>query len=270
MLKRISKNQEIGKNVRIGANAHLAENISIGDNVTIDRNATILEGVVIGKESFIGCGVILGERTRNFYQNPKNYKPETCSIGKNAIIRAHTIIYSGAVIGNGFECGSNVLIREHTKIGANSRVGTGSDIQGYCKIGNYVSAHSNVTVGQNSEIEDFVWLHPYALLLNDLYPPTALDMKGPRIGRYSVIGVKSLIFPKVVLGEHVIVAAASVVKNNVKDYQIVSGNPARKVVDARGLKALVGKRVIQPYPWMKHREKGYPWEKHGWQSGVSY
>lgn len=251
---------QIGKRVQIGENVEIAPGVKIGSDVTIERDVTLREGVVIGPNSTIGRGCILGERLRDFYKNPKKYRPPKCELGAHAILRAGTIIYGGVKIGPHFETGPYVTIREKTIIGHHTRFGNFSDIQGDCRIGNYVSAHSNVTIGQLAVVEDFVWLHPYVILINDWYPPTCLGMAGPYIGPFSVVGAYSVIYPGVRLGRHVVVGAQSAVRSNVKSYQLVTGQPAKAVLDARNLITEVKGKPVHPYPWMQHRKAGYPWD----------
>jgi acetyltransferase-like isoleucine patch superfamily enzyme len=60
-------------------------------------------------------------------------------------------------------------------------------------------------------------------------PPTADDVR-PIVIRDNVwIGVNSLIFPGVTIGEGSVVSAGSVVTGDVPPYTVVAGNPARKV-----------------------------------------
>jgi acetyltransferase-like isoleucine patch superfamily enzyme len=244
----------IGKNVKLGSNVHLGKNIEIGANTIIENNAVLYDGVRLGANSFVGPNCVLGERLRSYHSNPKRYIAPVCKIGAHAILRTGTVIHGGATIGSHFETGPYVTIREKTVIGNHSRFGNYSDLQGYCKIGNHVSGHSNVTVGQYSTVSDYVWLHPYSILINDWYPPTGLDMKGPIIGAYSVIGAGSMIYPGVKLGKHVIVAAQSGVRSDVKDFQIVSGLPAKETIDSRKLIAMIKGKPVRPYPWMQHRK----------------
>jgi len=252
---------DIGRNVKIGRNVEMEADVVIGDDCVIERNATLYAGTRLGAGVHVGPGCILGERPRAYYQKLAGFKPKPCVIGANSVLRAGTIIYGDVQIGAHFESGPYVSIREKTKIGHHSRFGNYSDIQGFCSIGNYVAGHSNVTVGQQSRVADFVWLHPYVILLNDWFPPTGLDIRGPVIGRYSVIGAASVIFPGVKLGEHVIVGAQSAVKKSVKSHRIVSGQPAVEGTDARKLVTLIKGKAVRPYPWMRHRKAGYPWEK---------
>ena len=56
-----------------------------------------------------------------------------------------------------------------------------------------------------------------------------------KIGKYSSIAAGSAIMPGVTIGKGVIVSVGSVVKRNVPDFAVVSGNPAKIVGDARVL-----------------------------------
>jgi len=241
--------------IATGANVEIAATVRIGDDTTVERDVSLYDGVQIGSHSYIGRGCILGERLRSYYTKPKEYQPPPCVVGHHSILRSGTIIYGDVQIGSHFETGPYVTIREKTRIGHHSRFGNFSDIQGFCAIGNHVLGHSHVTVGQFSTIKDFVWMHPFTILLNDWFPPSSLNLKGPTIGRYSVLAACVVIFPGVRLGEHVVVGAQSAVKMNVRDYQVVTGNPAKEMVDARKLVTTIKGKIVHPYPWMKHKKQ---------------
>lgn len=50
--------------------------------------------------------------------------------------------------------------------------------------------------------------------------------KSVKISRYAFIGAGAIILPGVSIGQGALVAAGAIVKNDVEDFQIVSGNPA--------------------------------------------
>jgi len=54
-----------------------------------------------------------------------------------------------------------------------------------------------------------------------------------KIGKYSFIGSGSMILPGMTIGKGAIVSVNSVVKHNVPDFMIVSGNPAKIIADVR-------------------------------------
>lgn len=233
----------------------------IGARTRIAPGALLYDGVEIGDDCVIGPGVVLGEPTRAFYRDPA-YAFARTAIGSGAIVRARATIYTGVEIGDGFECGVGVLIRERSRLGHRVSVGSYSDLEGELTVGEYTRIHSNVHVAQGTTIGRYVWMHPFALVINDQFPPTELTAARAAIGDFSVVGAGALLFPGARLGRHVIVAAGSRVTGEVADYQLVRGDPARPVCDARRLVTDVDGAVVRPYPWMAHRRTGYPWE-HG-------
>lgn len=253
----ISKKARIGKNVKIGCGVVIDDEVSIGDNVRIDDYARILNGVSIGENSFIGAFSTLGEP--GIYT--ENHKVGKITIGKNALIRSHSIIYHSNKIGSNFQTGHRVSIRENSEIGNNVRIGTVSDIQGNCQIGNYVNLHSNVHIGQKSVIEDFVWIFPYVVLTNDPTPPSN-TLLGVRVKKFAAIATGAILLPGVIVGEDALVGACTLVNRNVDDKMIVVGNPMKQIGDVSRIKdKTTGKTV---YPWKFNFERGMPWEGIGY------
>lgn len=235
-------------NVRISPNARVGRNVRIGDNVVI------YDGVEIGDDSIICNDSVLGEPLNDYYRDSKYENPATI-IGPGALIRSHAIIYAGCTIGPGFSTGHRVTIRENTTIGEECSLGTMCDIQGNVRIGKYCRLHSNVHISQTSVIENFVFFYPYSVMTNDPYPPSE-DIRGGHVGSYSQVGVHAVILPGIRVGENSLVGANSVVGKNVPPCSLVTGDPAKVVMDLRNYVAM-GKG--KPYPWMKRFDRGMPW-----------
>jgi len=237
----ISPHAKIGKNVRIG------DNTSIYDNVRIDDNTTIANNCVIG------------EPLQDYYFSEHYENPETV-IKSGALIRSHTVIYSGSEFGENFATGHRITIREYTKFGDNCRVGTLSDIQGYSTFGNHCWLHSNVHIGQKSTIGSFVFIYPYVVFTNDPTPPSDISI-GPTVGDYFQIAVFSVLLPGVQIGVHCLVGAGSIVGKDVEDFQLVLGNPAKFVKDVREIK---DRKTGEPhYPWPYRFNRNMPWADSG-------
>ena len=187
----------------------------IGRDVTIEPLCVIHPGVVVGDGSFIGSHSALGSPTADYFSNPTAYEPAPCRIGRNAVIRSHSVFYAGTDIGDDFSCGHRVTIREGSRIGDGVQVGTGSDLQGKLSIGSYSRLHSGVFVPQFTTIEEFVWVFPHAILLNDPHPPSDTCTQGPTIRRFAVIGANATISASVEVGEGALVGAMSLVRSDV-------------------------------------------------------
>ena len=182
---------------------------------------------------------------------------DACTIGSGALIRSHTVVYADIEIGDGFECGHHVTIREETRIGKGVRIGTDCDLQGKLTIGDYARLHSGVFVPQLTTIEELVWIFPRAVLLNDPHPPSDTCTQGPTIRRTAVVGAAATIFPGVEVGEGALVAAGSVVREDVPAGMVVAGVPAKVVGPTSDVTCRHG-RLDQVYPWSTHFRRGYP------------
>ena len=245
-------------NVRISPGTKVGRNVKFGDNVTI------YDGVEIGDDSIICNDSVLGEPLNAYYHDSSYENPATV-IGAGALIRSHAIIYAGCTIGKGFSTGHRVTIRENTVIGAECSVGTLCDIQGTVRIGNYCRLHSNVHISQTSVIEDFVFFYPYSVMTNDPYPPSE-DVRGGHVGSYTQVGVHAVILPGVRVGDNCLVGANSVVSKHVPSYSLVTGDPAKVVMDLRNY-VVLGKG--KPYPWMKRFDRGMPWAGMGYDAWMA-
>lgn len=245
-----------GNDVVIKEGSIIGDNVILEDNVYIDYNCIIRDNVTVKKNSSIGANCILGEFLQDFYQT-RHGGCHPLLIGENAIIRSGSIIYGDTVIGDNFQTGHHLTIRENTQIGNNVSVGTLSDIQGNCQIGNFVRIHSNVHVGQLSQIDDFVWIFPYTVLTNDPTPPSE-HFIGVSIKSFSVIATGSIIMPGIIIESDSLVAAGAIVTENVKEYTVVGGNPAKVIADIRKIKnRITGENI---YPWRYTFKRAMPWE----------
>ena len=91
----------IGKNVVFGHNCIIEANVQIGDDTYIDSNTIIRNGTQIGENSFVGANCIIGEYLMDFCMSRKSGS-HTLKIGKNALIRSGSIIYTNSEMGEGF------------------------------------------------------------------------------------------------------------------------------------------------------------------------
>jgi len=193
----------------------------------MSRNYILHPGVTLGPGCQIEDFCIIGAPPRN---TADGELPTT--IGREALIRSHTVIYAGNRIGACFQTGNKVNIRESNEIGDNVSIGTLSVIEHHVTIGSDVRIHSQAFVPEYTVLEDGAWLGPNVVLTNAKYPlspSTQENLRGPTIRKGAKIGANVTILPGIVIGENSLVGAGSVVVKDVPDSAVVAGNPARLV-----------------------------------------
>ena len=87
-------------------------------------------------------------------------------LGKQALIRTHTVIYCGSRIGERFQTGHHVLIREGCRIGDDVSIGTSSIVEHHVVIADGARLHSHCFVPEFSILEEGAWLGPGVTLTN--------------------------------------------------------------------------------------------------------
>lgn len=260
-----------GENVRIGQNVTIKEGVIIGDHVVIeedvyiDYNVVIRDHVTIKKGTYIGVGCILGEYLYDFYEDRQN-KVHPLVIGEKSLIRSGTILYGDVTLGDYFQSGHRVTIRENVVVGHHSRVGTNSDLQNGVTIGNYVNIHSDVFISDKNVIKDYVWIFPKVMFANDPTPPSD-HMVGSVVNSFSIICAHCTLIPGTIVEEQVVVAAGAVLKGTAQSGYLYAGVPAKPKKKLSDIKNHVTGE--DNYPWMKHFDRGMPWNKETFKEWLS-
>jgi len=153
-------------------------------------------------------------------------------IGLRALIRSHTVVYAGNVIGDDFQTGHGVLVRESNQIGNQVSIGSHSIVEHHVRIGDGVRIHSNAFVPEFTVLETGSSIGPGTVLTNTRYPwsPGAKDtMRGPHIEAGAIVGANVTILPGLCIGAGALIGAGAVVVKDVPPGMVVVGNPARVV-----------------------------------------
>ncbi|EKD90414.1 MAG: acetyltransferase [uncultured bacterium] len=193
--------------------------------MNIPKSSKSYKNVSVGKNATIGEFVIIGVPPRG-----KSAGELKTVIGDNAVIRSHSVIYAGNVIGDNFETGNGVNIRENNKIGNNVKIGTHSIMEHDIEIFDNVNIHSNVFICEYSKIEDGCFVGPSVCFLNAPHPlgkRIKEYLTGPTLKKKCKIGANSTLLPGVIIGEMSLVGAGSVVTKNIPAGKVVVGNPAK-------------------------------------------
>lgn len=148
-------------------------------------------------------------------------------------------VHSNAVVD------SNVSIGKGTKIWHFSHVSTGACIGEFCNlgqnvfvgcnvhIGNHVKIQNNVSVYEGVTLEDYVFCGPSMVFTNVRTPRceyprnTSKDYIATLVKRGASIGANATIVCGTTIGYSAFIGAGSTVTQDVPDYAIVYGNPAR-------------------------------------------
>ena len=123
-------------------------------------------------------------------------------------------------------------------IGDETKIGAFVEIQKNARVGKRCKISSHAFICEGVTIEDHVFVGHSVTFINDAYPrattaggelQTEKDWKVERtlVKQGASIGSGATILSNVVIGEHAIVGAGSVVTRDVPARAIVAGNPAR-------------------------------------------
>lgn len=158
-----------------------------------------------------------------------------------------------AKIGSGSSIWNWAQVREGAEIGQNCIISKGVYIDSNVKIGNNCKVQNNVSVYHGVTIEDGVFVGPHVCFTNDMYPravnpdgslkkATDWQVSETLVKEGAAIGANSTIRCGITIGKWAIVGAGSVVTEDVPDFALVYGNPAK----VHGFVDKEGKKVNEP------------------------
>lgn len=110
------------------------------------------------------------------------------------------------------------------EIGAHSYIRSGV-VGAVSHIGRYVSIGQDVSLGLLKREHPIRWISTS----NDYYKGYVPDFSYVKIGNDVWIGSRVIVFDGVVIGHGAIIAAGAIVTKHVGYFDIVAGNPAKKI-----------------------------------------
>ena len=166
---------------------------------------------------------------------------------KKSFIHPSSRVDEGVHIGEGTKiwCFSHVL--KNTKIGNNCIIGQGVAIGPDVEIGNRCKIQNNVSVYKGVTLRDEVFVGPSAVFTN-VYNPRAFierkkEFKPTLVKKGATIGANATVICGVSIGRYSFVGAGAVIKEDIPDYGLAVGVPAKQIgwvckcgVSLKGLK----------------------------------
>jgi UDP-2-acetamido-3-amino-2,3-dideoxy-glucuronate N-acetyltransferase len=149
------------------------------------------------------------------------YRHETAIVDEDVQVRPGTKIWHFSHVMPGSVIGGNCNIGQNVTIGPKAIIGNS------CKIQNNVSIYEGV------ELEDHVFCGPSMVFTNVYNPRCEFPRKGEYrktlVKRGATLGANSTIVCGITIGRYAFIGAGAVVLQNVPDFALIAGNPARQI-----------------------------------------
>lgn len=189
----LDKGAVLYPDIQIGPNSYI-EKCQIGQNCIIHANVHIYSNVIIGKDTSICDGSVIGKEGTSFARNGNGQWERFPQIG-------------GVTIGDGVDIGANVVIErgtfDNTEIGQFTKINSLSRIGHNVVIGENCFICDHSYIGGNTRIGDACWLAPGVIIRNAIS-----------------------------IGRNVIIGMGAVVTKDVQDNCTVVGVPAQVVAES--------------------------------------
>lgn len=147
-------------------------------------------------------------------------------------------IQKSAKIGKGVKIWHNAQVFKNAEIGDDCSIGHNCLIGSKTKLGKGVKIQSNTDIWDLVILEDYVFVGPSVVFTNDPNPRAKFPKsKYPEYGKWlptlvkkgATIGANATIVCGNTIGEYAFVGAGAVVRENIPDYALVVGVPAKTI-----------------------------------------
>jgi UDP-2-acetamido-3-amino-2,3-dideoxy-glucuronate N-acetyltransferase len=148
------------------------------------------------------------------FVHPTSEVDSPAQIGPGTKVWHYCHVMSGAVIGTGCVLGQGVFVAARARLGNNVKV------------------QNNVSVYDGVVLEDDVFCGPGMVFTNVRTPRSKVSRKEhyeeTRVMRGATIGANATVLCGTVLGRYCMIGAGAVVTDDVPDFALMVGNPARR------------------------------------------
>ena len=169
-----------------------------------------------------------------------SYVDEGVSVGAGTKIWHFSHVLAGTVLGRDCVIGQNVVI------------GPGVTVGNRCKFQNNVSVYSGIT------IEDGVFCGPSCVFTNVMNPRAEIERKAEfrrtLVKRGTTIGANATIICGHTLGEYCFIGAGAVVTQDVPNFALMVGAPARRIGWTSKSGERLGADLVCPRDGSRYRE----------------
>ncbi len=152
---------------------------------------------------------------------------------KNIFIHESAIVDFPVTIGQGTKIWHFSHINKNAEIGENCVVGQNVYIASNVKIGNGVKIQNNISIYDEVIIEDNVFCGPSVVFTNVYNPRSEINRKSEYLKTLvregTTLGANSTIICGIKLGRYSFIGAGALVNRDVKDFELVVGNPIRQI-----------------------------------------
>jgi UDP-2-acetamido-3-amino-2,3-dideoxy-glucuronate N-acetyltransferase len=159
--------------------------------------------------------------------------PPAPPLSSTVFVHESSSIDPGTTIGEGTKVWHFSHILKGSSIGENCIIGQNVMIGPDVTIGNRCKIQNNVSVYEGVVLEDEVFCGPSCVFTNVYNPRTFVNRKNEFqqtvVKRGATIGANATIVCGTTVGRYAMIGAGAVVKNDVADYAVVAGVPAKQI-----------------------------------------
>jgi len=155
-------------------------------------------------------------------------------VSKDYFVHPSSYVDDGVEIGAGTKVWHFSHVQSGARIGKNCSIGQNVNVACNVRIGDHVKIQNNVSVYEGVELEDHVFCGPSMVFTNVTDPRSKYPQRGTEHYRKTLVrqgatlGANATIVCGHTLGRHCFIGAGAVVTNDVPDYALMLGVPARQ------------------------------------------